>query len=107
VGDLAAFMQRLTVTHVRRWHLHRKNVGCGHLYQGTYKSFPVESDEHLLTLLCCVERQRAACGSGGAGRGLAMVDSVARAAAIESETWEDGVVKLYLNGRFREAPRMG
>jgi putative transposase len=55
-GDLAAFMQRLTVAHVRRWHLHRKSVGCGHLYQGTYKSFPVESDEHLLTLLRYVER---------------------------------------------------
>ena len=49
-GDLAAFMQRLTTTHVRRWHLHRKTVGCGHLYQGTYKSFPMEADEHLLTV---------------------------------------------------------
>ena len=55
-GHLANFMQRLTVTHVRRWHLHRKTVGCGHLYQGTYKSFPVETDEHLLTVLCYVER---------------------------------------------------
>ena len=50
-GELAAFMQRLTVAHVRRWHLHRESVGCGHLYQGTYKSFPVESDEHLLEVL--------------------------------------------------------
>lgn len=55
-GELAAFMQRLTTTHVRRWHLHRKTVGCGHLYQGTYKSFPIEADEHLLTVLGYVER---------------------------------------------------
>ena len=55
-GDLAAFMQRLTTTHVRGWHLHRKTVGCGHLYQGTYKSFPIEVDEHLLTVLAYVER---------------------------------------------------
>ena len=55
-GELGAFMQRLTTTHVRRWHLHRKTVGCGHLYQGTYKSFPIEADEHLLTVLCYVER---------------------------------------------------
>jgi putative transposase len=55
-GDLAKFMQRLTVAHVRGWHLHRKTVGCGHLYQGTYKSFPVETDVHLLTVLCYVER---------------------------------------------------
>jgi putative transposase len=55
-GELGAFMQRLTTTHVRRWHLHRGSVGCGHLYQGTYKSFPIEADEHLLTVLCYVER---------------------------------------------------
>ena len=55
-GELGAFMQRLTTTHVRRWHLHRETVGFGHLYQGTYKSFPIESDEHLLTVLCYVER---------------------------------------------------
>jgi len=55
-GDLASFMQRLTTTHVRRWHLHRKTVGCGHLYQGTYKSFPIDADEHLLTVLAYVER---------------------------------------------------
>ena len=28
----------------------------GHVYQGRFKSFPVESDEHLLTLLRYVER---------------------------------------------------
>jgi putative transposase len=30
-GDLGAFLQRLTTTHVRRWHLHRHSVGRGHL----------------------------------------------------------------------------
>ncbi|HEX5106647.1 MAG TPA: transposase, partial [Pirellulaceae bacterium] len=45
-GQLGDFMQRLTTTHVRRWHLYRHSVGCGHLYQGTYKSFPVEQDDH-------------------------------------------------------------
>src|ERR1700730_3492037 len=39
-GVLGMFLQRLTTTHVRRWHLHRQSVGYGHLYQGTYKSFP-------------------------------------------------------------------
>jgi putative transposase len=55
-GDLGRFMQRLTTTHVRRWHLHRRTVGTGHLYQGTYKSFPIEADEHLYTVLRYVER---------------------------------------------------
>jgi len=55
-GDLGRFIQRLTTTHVRRWHLFRQTVGSGHLYQGTYKSFPIEDDDHLLTVLRYVER---------------------------------------------------
>ena len=55
-GDLARFMQRLTTTHVRRWHLNHRSVGTGHLYQGTYKSFPIEEGDHLYTVLRYVER---------------------------------------------------
>ena len=55
-GALGTFMQRLTTTHVRRWHLHRDSVGTGHLYQGTYKSFPVQDDAHFLTVCRYVER---------------------------------------------------
>jgi putative transposase len=55
-GDLGRFMQRLTTTHVRRWHLQHQSVGTGHLYQGTYKSFPIEADDHLYTMLRYVER---------------------------------------------------
>ena len=58
-GDLAAFMQRLTVTHVTRWQKHRKVVGEGHVYQGRYKSFPVQTDEYYYRLLRYVERDRA------------------------------------------------
>jgi putative transposase len=53
---LGSFVQRLTTTHVRRWHLHRRSVGSGHLYQGTYKSFPIEDDEHFLTVCRYVEQ---------------------------------------------------
>ncbi len=55
-GDLGRYMQRLTVTHVRRWHEHRHSTGGGHVYQGTYKSFPVQSDEHFLAVARYVER---------------------------------------------------
>jgi putative transposase len=55
-GDLGRFMQRLTSTHVRRWHLDRGTVGSGHLYQGIYKSFPIQHDDHLLTVIRYVER---------------------------------------------------
>jgi putative transposase len=55
-GDLAAFMQRLTITHVRRWQEHRGYAGLGHVYQGRYKSFPVEADEHFWRVARYVER---------------------------------------------------
>lgn len=55
-GELGAFMQRLTTMHVRRWHLHRQSVGSGHLYQGTYKSFPIQDDKHFLAVCRYVEQ---------------------------------------------------
>jgi putative transposase len=55
-GDLGAFMQKLTITHVRNWQENRRRVGYGHLYQGRYKSFPVESDEHFYQVVRYVER---------------------------------------------------
>lgn len=55
-GQLGAFMQRLTVTHVRRWHAHRHSAGGGHVYQGPYKSFPVQDDGHFLVVARYVER---------------------------------------------------
>lgn len=55
-GDLALFMRWLTLTHTQRWLVHRNMIGYGHLYQGRYKSFPVQKDEHFLTLCRYVER---------------------------------------------------
>jgi putative transposase len=43
------------VTHVRRHQEHYHRRGGGHLYQGRFKSFPVSSDEHFLTLCRYVE----------------------------------------------------
>lgn len=43
------------VTHVRRHQEHYHCRGGGHLYQGRFKSFPVSSDEHFLTLCRYVE----------------------------------------------------
>ena len=33
-GDLPAFMQHVTNTHVKRWKEHRHEIGYGHLYHG-------------------------------------------------------------------------
>jgi putative transposase len=55
-GELSAFVRWLTHTHVQRWHAHRHSAGSGHVYQGRFKSFPIQEDEHLLTALRYVER---------------------------------------------------
>lgn len=55
-GDLARFMGWLTNTHTRRWHTARGTIGQGHLYQGRYKSFLCQDDNHFLTLVRYVER---------------------------------------------------
>jgi putative transposase len=55
-GQLSGFMQWLSVTHMRRWHASHGTTGTGPLYQGRFKSFPVQSDEHLLMVLRYVER---------------------------------------------------
>ncbi len=50
------FMQKLTISHVRRWPEHHRVVGRGHVYQSRYKSFPVETDEYFYQVVRYVER---------------------------------------------------
>jgi putative transposase len=52
--QMAKFMHWLTLTHVRRYYQHYGN-DAGHLYQGRYKSFPVQDDSYFLTLCRYVE----------------------------------------------------
>jgi len=53
-GDLSRWMQWLMTSHVRRYHRHYK--GSGHVWQGRFKAFPVQDDEHFLTALRYIER---------------------------------------------------
>jgi putative transposase len=55
-GELSRFMAWLTLTHTHRWHAHRHSAGSGHVYQGRFKSFPVQEDDHFYTLCRYVER---------------------------------------------------
>jgi putative transposase len=55
-GDLGKFMQWFTLTHIQRWHQQKKTKGTGHLYQGRYKSFLIEKDNHLLSVIRYIER---------------------------------------------------
>jgi putative transposase len=54
--EMSCFMHRVTVTHSMRWKTYHDTIGTGHLYQSRYKSFPVQSDEHYLTVVRYVER---------------------------------------------------
>ena len=73
-GDLAAYMSWLTNTHVKRYRSHYKQTS-GHLYQGRYKSFPVEEDDYFLTLLRYVEANPLPCPFGERGAGVGVVES--------------------------------
>src|SRR5258707_6113475 len=55
-GELTDFVRWLTHTHTMRWHAHYHSSGTGHLYQGRFKSFPIQADDHLYTVLRYVER---------------------------------------------------
>lgn len=55
-GELSEVLRWITVTHTQRWHAHHKTSGTGPVYQGRFKSFPVQTDEHFLTVARYVER---------------------------------------------------
>jgi putative transposase len=53
-NDLSRWMQWLLTAHVRRYHHHY--ASSGHVWQGRFKAFPIQSDRHLLTVLRYIER---------------------------------------------------
>ena len=57
---LSRWLQWLQSTHSHRYNVFHERVG--HVWQGRYKSFPIQRDEHLLTVMRYVERN--ACRAG-------------------------------------------
>lgn len=55
-GDLGTFMHRLSNAHTRKVHARTNTNGSGHLYQGRYKSFLVDSENYLLAVIKYIER---------------------------------------------------
>ncbi len=58
-GELSTFMRWLTMTHTQRWHANRRSAGTGPLYQGRFKSFPIDphhDGHHLTGVLAYVEQ---------------------------------------------------
>jgi len=54
-GGLSEFMRWITLTHTQRFHISHGTVGIGHLYQGRFKSFPIQDDGHCLTAMRYIE----------------------------------------------------
>lgn len=55
-GDLSSFVRRLSIRHAIRWHARNGTAGRGHVYQARFKSFAVQSDEHLFVVHRYIEQ---------------------------------------------------
>ncbi len=55
-GELTEFFRWLAPTHAMRWRVSHNTVGYGHLYQGRYKSFPIQPGPSLLKVCRYVQR---------------------------------------------------
>jgi len=53
-ADISRWMHWLLTTHSHRYHLRRES--SGRVWQGRFKAFPIEQDDHLLTVMRYVER---------------------------------------------------
>lgn len=61
-GAMGRLLYWVSMTHAARHHAHQGTTGTGHLYQGRFKSFPVQSDDHFLVVCRYVERNALAAG---------------------------------------------
>ncbi|WP_372726039.1 transposase [Novipirellula sp.] len=55
-GGMSNFLRWVSLTHTMRLHAHYGSAGEGHIYQGRFKSFPMQDDEHFFTVCRYVER---------------------------------------------------
>lgn len=55
-GGMSDFLRWVSLTHTMRYHAHYHTAGEGHVYQGRFKSFPVEDDDHFFVVCRYVER---------------------------------------------------
>jgi len=55
-GGMGAFIRWITLTHTQRYHAHHQTAGYGGIYQGRFRSFPVQDNSHLHAVCRYVER---------------------------------------------------
>ena len=54
---MSGLLYWVSMTHSARYHAHYHTTGEGHLYQGRFKSFPIQDDEHFHVVCRYVERK--------------------------------------------------
>lgn len=54
-GDMGRFFGKLTQTITQRWHAFHHTTGFGHLFQGRFKSFLVQTDSYFIQLMKYIE----------------------------------------------------
>jgi len=55
-GGMSDFLRWVTLTHTQRYHAHYGTSGQGHVYQGRFKSFPIQDEEYFFVVARYVER---------------------------------------------------
>jgi len=55
MADLSKLVHRICNRLVRSFHRQSPRLGGGHIYQGRYKSFPIQDESYLFNVLCYVE----------------------------------------------------
>jgi putative transposase len=83
-GQVTEYFRWLAPTHAMRRRVAHRTVGHGRLYRGRFKSFPVRSDEHLLTVARYVERNALGAGPVERAEGWPYGSLCARSQAADS-----------------------
>ena len=115
-GDLSTWMQWLMTSHVRRHHRHYHS--SGHVWQGRFKAFPIEEDDHLRVVLRYVERNPLRAGLVGRAEdwewsSLPATDRPARPAWLDpgpaprGEGWVEEVNRVADDGELARIRRSG
>lgn len=78
---LNKFMQWLMTSHVRRYHQHYHT--SGHVWQGRYKSFAIQNNEHLVTVCRYIEANPVRAGLSPSAAQWIWSSHTARIAACE------------------------
>lgn len=102
VASLSAYMRCLMNAHVRAYHAHYGTSGHGHIWQGRFKNFPVQTERHLIRVLRYVDAnalradlvRRAEDWSWGSLCGSGNGPALAKWPVARPQDWQDYVNEI-------------